>query len=284
MRYIKIVIILFFLSTLLYSQDLLFQHQFGEFENATAFTFTPSGYFYITDAAKNEVIKLDTLGKLIQGIGGYGWETSTFDEPVDIYATDLRVFVTDKNNNRIQVFDKDLNYLFLIKTDNHVDEQNNFLYPQSSVTSIQGDVYILDSDNSQIMKYNSEGLFLIDFGGYESGEFVLEQPTKIGIAHDSKIFVLDDQRVTVFDQFGMGLFLMNLKFPATNLNITFDNLVISDEKNIYYLNLRTPDILINSLKPTDIPDGEVIVEALVINSRLYILTETNILVYLIIKS
>jgi len=284
MRFKCVNILLLFLSSIILSQEFEYQKILGEFENATAFTLTPSGYFYITDASKNEVVKLDTLDNLLQSIGGYGWDTSTFDEPVDVFATDLRVYVTDKNNNRVQVFDKDLNYLFLLKTDKHVEESRNFFYPTSCATSIQGDIYILDSDNSRIMKYNSEGVFLIEFGGYDSGNFSLVEPTDLGIAHDSKLFVLGDNIVTVFDQFGMGLFTMKLNFSAINLNITFDNLVINDDKNLFHLNLRNLDSKIENITPADLHGSSMIIEALIFNSKLYLLTEKNILVYTIIKS
>ncbi len=284
MRFKYIQIIVFFFSSVIFSQEIEYQKSLGEFENATAFTLTPSGYFYITDASRNEIIKLDTLDNILQSIGGYGWNSSTFDEPVDVFATDLRVYVTDKNNNRIQIFDKDINYLFLLKTDNHVEENRNFFYPTSCATSIQGDIYILDSDNSRIMKYNSEGVFLIEFGGYESGKFSLVEPIKLGIAHDSKLFILGDNIVTVFDQFGMGLFQMKLNFSATNLNITFDDLVINDDKNLFHLDLRNPDNKIGKITLPDFPDDAIIIEALIFNSKLYILTEKNILVYTIIKS
>lgn len=284
MRFNSVQIILLFVSSVIFSQEIEYQKNLGEFENATAFTLTPSGYFYITDASKNEIIKLDTLDNVLQSIGGYGWDSSTFDEPVDVFATDLRVYVTDKNNNRVQVFDKDLNYLFLLKTDNHVEESRNFFYPTSCATSIQSDIYILDSDNSRIMKYNSEGVFLIEFGGYESGNFSLIQPIKLGIGHDSKLFVLGDDIVTVFDQFGMGLFQMKLNSSATNLNITFDDLVINDDKNLYHLDLRNPEKKIGKITPSNLPDDVIIIEALIYNSKLYILTEENILVYTIIKS
>lgn len=283
MRLKLVQIILFLLSAVIFSQEIEYQKILGEFDNATSFTLTPSGYFYITDASKNEIIKLDTLDNVLQSIGGYGWDSSTFDEPVDAFATDLRVYVTDKNNNRVQVFDKDLNYLFLLKTDNHVEESHNFFYPTSCATSIQGDIYILDSDNSRIMKYNSEGAFLIEFGGYESGKFSLIQPIKLGIAHDSKLFVLGDDIATVFDQFGMGLFQMKLDFSATNLNITFDDLVINDDKNLYHLDLRNPEKNIGKIAPSNLPDDVIIIEALIFNSKLYILTEKNILVYTINK-
>ncbi|NOX65232.1 MAG: hypothetical protein GXO85_05385 [Chlorobi bacterium] len=283
MSFNYVIIFLLFLTSLINSQDIVYQKSLGEFENATAFSFTPTGNFYIADAGKNDIIKLDTLGNILQSIGGYGWETSTFDEPVDIYATDLRVYVTDKNNNRIQVFDKDLNYLFMLKTDGNSDDKNNFIYPTSCATSIQGDIYILDSDNSRIMKYNSEGVFLIEFGGYDSGEFQLVDPIKLGIAQDSKLFVLDDEIVTVFDQFGMGLFKLKLDFAAVNLNITFDNFVVNDERQLYYLNLRNPTKKIAKIIPPNLPENAVIVEATIFNNLLYILTENEILVYSIIN-
>ncbi|VAX26670.1 hypothetical protein MNBD_IGNAVI01-626 [hydrothermal vent metagenome] len=283
MSFNYVIIFLLFLTSLIKPQDIAYKKSLGKFENASAFSFTPSGNFYITDAGKNDIIKLDTLGNILQSIGGYGWETLTFDEPVDIYATDLRVYVTDKNNNRIQVLDKDLNYLFMLKTDGNSNDKNNFFFPTSCATSIQGDIYILDSDNSRIMKYNSEGVFLIEFGGYDSGEFQLVDPIKLGIAQDSKLFVLGDEIVTVFDQYGLGLFKLKLDFSAVNLNITFDNFVVNDEKELYYLNLRNPAKKIEKFAPPDLPEDAVIVEATIFNDRLYILTENEILVYSIIK-
>jgi len=283
MDFNNVIILLFFLTSLVNSQEIVYQKSLGKFNEAAAFTFTPTGNFYIADVGKNEILKIDTLGNFLQSIGGYGWETSTFDEPVDIYATDLRVYVTDKNNNRIQVFDKDLNYLFLLKTNNNSDDRHNFIYPTSCATSIQGDIYILDSDNSRIMKYNSEGVFLVEFGGYDSGEYQLVDPIKLGIAHDSKLFVLGDEIVTVFDQFGMGLFKLKLNFAATNINITFDNFVVNDEQELYYLNLRNPAQKFEKIVPPKLPDDAIIVEAMILNNRLYILTENEILVYSIIK-
>ena len=133
------------------------------------------------------------------------------------------------------------------------------------------------------MKYNSEGVFLVEFGGYDSGEYQLVDPIKLGIAHDSKLFVLGDEIVTVFDQFGMGLFKLKLNFAATNINITFDNFVVNDEQELYYLNLRNPAQKFEKIVPPKLPDDAIIVEAMILNNRLYILTENEILVYSIIK-
>ena len=265
----------------LFAQSILFKEEIGKFENASAFTFTPSGYFFVTDFSTNEIIKLDTLGIVKESIGGYGWSSSTFDEPIDVFATDLRVYVTDKNNNRVQVFDKDLNYLFLIKTDNENDDINSFQYPTSCATSIQGDIYVLDSDNTRVIKFNSEGTFLLEFGNYDSADFMLASPIKLALSQDSKIFVIDEKSLFVYDQYGMGLLKLNTQTTPQNINITFNNLIVNNSDSLYYLNLEK----INS-KPTNITPKDVdskIIEGILFNNNLYILTETNILHYVIIS-
>src|SRR5690606_20929107 len=107
---------LFFAVLLLFTYEVFpqqykFIYSFGEFESAAAFIINPSGIMYITDGGTNEVYSYDTTGTLLKETGGYGWEEDTFDDPVDISASSLNVYVCDKNNHRIQRYDKDLNYI-----------------------------------------------------------------------------------------------------------------------------------------------------------------------------
>jgi DNA-binding beta-propeller fold protein YncE len=281
MNYKNVTILLLILFNSLFAQSILFQEKIGKFENASAFTFTPSGYFFVTDFSTNEIIKLDTLGTIKESIGGYGWNSSTFDEPIDVFATDLRVYVTDKNNNRIQVFDKDLNYLFLIKTDSQSDDISSFQYPTSCATSIQGDIYVLDSDNTRVMKFNSEGTFLLEFGNYDSADFMLSTPTKLALSQDSKIFVIDEKSLFVYDQYGMGLLKLNTKTTPQNINITFNNLVVNTPDSLYYLNLEKINSNPKNITPKNLDSK--IIESILFNKNLYILTETTILHYVIIS-
>ena len=278
----KVTILFLILVNFTTAQSLLFNGEIGEFKSASAFTITPGGQFYITDIAKNEIVSLDTLGNNFLSIGGYGWSTSTFDEPIDIFATDLRVYVTDKNNNRIQVFDKYLNYLFLINTDWETIIRNNFRYPTSCESSIQGDIYILDSDNSRIMKFNSEGNFLLEFGNYESGDFMLSAPVKLALSQDSKIFVIDESKLTVFDQYGMGLLKLNSSTEPENINITFNNLIVNTADSLFHLNLQNPNNKFVNITPNDLDEDVKIIEGIIFNRNLYILTETQILHYKIV--
>jgi len=279
----KLIQILFlFFSTSVFAQNYIFNGEIGSFKSASAFSVTPSGFFYISDNGNNEVVKLDTLDKVIQKIGGYGWNNSAFDYPVDIFATDLRVYVTDKNNHRIQVFDKDLNFLFLIKTDLESNEFEGFQYPASCVTSIQNDIFILDSENSRILKYYSSGNFNLEFGNYRSGDFTLENPSQIALSQDSKIFVLDNNFLNIFDQYGMGLFKLKHDFEAQNLNITYNNLILNSTDSLYYQNLKNPITNFRNITPNNIPTDESIIEAILFSRKLYLLTEKRILIYSIL--
>jgi DNA-binding beta-propeller fold protein YncE len=273
--------IIFFISisTALLAQSYSFKYEIGNFKSASAFSLTPGGFFYVTDKANNDVIKLDTLNKVLKSIGGYGWSNSTFDEPVDIFATDLRVYVTDKNNNRIQVFDKDLNFLFFIKTDDISSEIDGFQYPLSCSPSIQGDIYVLDSDNSRVMKFNSRGNFSLEFGSYNSGNFLLSNPIKLALSQDSKVFVLDENNLNVFDQYGMGLIKLKTKSDLVNLNIMFNNLIVNSKDSLYFQNLKEPLRKFNNITPINDLLNSNIVEAIMFNNNLYILTETSILVF-----
>ena len=99
--------LLFITST--FCQSYNYISSFGDFSNTASFYINSAGNIYITDSGNNQVFKYDTLGNLLKETGGYGWKEDTFDDPVDIYATPLNIYVCDKNNHRIQRYDKDLN-------------------------------------------------------------------------------------------------------------------------------------------------------------------------------
>ena len=142
MKLLSVILPLIILSSLCYSQQFIFKRSFGEFENASSFYINSAGIVYVTDNTTDEVYQVDTLGNELAFIGGYGWETYTFDDPVDVFADPLQVIVTDKNNHRIKRFDKNLNFIFEIYTrDNEIEEQR-FGYPLSAVQSNLGDIFI----------------------------------------------------------------------------------------------------------------------------------------------
>jgi DNA-binding beta-propeller fold protein YncE len=248
----------------------------GEFEHASSFFITPTGFIFISDTQRNEISKYDTSGNKILSIGGYGWNESSFDDPVDIYATTLDVYVTDMNNHRIQIFDKDLNYLSSFRSQGNDSEDYGFAFPISCATSNQGDLFILDSDNSRLLKFNLSGEFLTDIGGIDAGEFTLDNPYKLAISSDSKIYISDSNQIIVFDLFGTGLLKFQTRLENPNINITFDYLTANDENIVRIIDLKNPTNILMEFSAENFSLENQIIEASLFDGKLFVLTENSI--------
>lgn len=252
-------------------------NEFGKFQNASSFAITMNGIIYVTDSYKNELYKLDTLGNVLTFIGGYGWDTSQFDDPVDVFATPLNVYVADKNNNRIQIFDKDLNFLSVFTTSDNTDNNFAFGYPTSVGVSGQGDMFILDSDNDRILKYDLSGNFSQEIGGVDAGEFSISSPIKFAVSKNGNVFVLESGFVDVFDQYGNGLFKLKTNSEIENINITFSYLTLVNPETVSIINLANRNKIFKQFKFND--NQTTITDGLVFNNKLYILTKHSIFVF-----
>jgi hypothetical protein len=238
----------------------------GEFQKASNLVYSSEGYFFISDENENSIIKIDTSGSVQKIIGGFGWENSTFDFPSDLFFASLNLFVCDKNNNRIQIFDRFLNFLYQISSEEYL------IYPQSCAISAQGDLFVLDSDNKRILKYDMFGKLISEIGYFTNGEFSLENPSKIAINGNSDIFVLEENSLLVFDLFGTGKAKISLKANFTNIN-SFDNiLIMSNEKEVIL-----QDIISRKRQSFEFTDlNSSITDAILINKNLWVLTENSL--------
>lgn len=260
-----------------YGQNLIPAGEIGNFNSARSFAVNPYGIIFVTDDLKNEITKLDTLGNVIKTIGGYGWDNSSFDCPTDVFSNVLNVYVADKNNNRIQLFDKDLNFLSQFSNQESGEERYSFKYPTSVATSNQGEFYVLDSDNQRILKFNLRGEFISEFGGIEAGEFRMTNPLKFCLDDNFNLLAIEGNSLFVFDQFGNGKKKIALPITAKNINSIFNWITIVDGKNVVVFNSKQD--YNSSSKAIMLDLAEEIVDACVFKSKLYVLTNSVIFVY-----
>lgn len=266
-----------------FGQTAIALRQIGEFSTAASFSINPAGFLFVSDSTKNEIIKLDTLGNVIKSVGGYGWQESSFDNPVDVYATTLNIYVSDKNNNRIQIFDKDLNFLSQFRTQNLSNTDYSFNYPACSGVSNQGDFFILDSDNKRILKFNSRGDFQMALGSYDAGSFAFSNPKSFAISGSEKILVVDASSILIFDQFGSGIRKFKLPFVPQNINSTFQKITISSKTQVAVLdNSSVESGNLNPMTFNPVLSYEII-DALFFNNNLYVLTKNSIHIFQTIK-
>jgi sugar lactone lactonase YvrE len=221
---------------------------------------------------------MDTSGNIIRTTGGYGWVESTFDEPVDVFATPLNVYVVDKNNHRIQRFDRDLNYISSLSTRDDNNDASRFGYPNSCTVSNQGDLYILDTENQRVVKFDLFGNFIQNFGGYDSGNYQLRKPKSIAVSPYNRIYVLDETGVLIFDAFGNGVGRIEIEGKPASLRIIFEMLTINSKNKVYITNLRSEENLMREIEFTDVQIQE-IVSSLSYLGKLYVLTKKEILIF-----
>ncbi|MCX6825864.1 MAG: hypothetical protein NTV06_01155, partial [candidate division Zixibacteria bacterium] len=156
-------------------------------------------------------------------IGRYGSGLGEFDTPCGIFLERIEgrphtcLFVADYGNNRIQVrcweggdqysyyafgsFGKDTGQFDgpISVAVTRADPQNSSIPPPSNPR-----IYVADSKNHRIQKFDINGNYLLTWGsfGSDSGQFNI--PTGIDVDFDGNVFVVDsgNHRIEVFDTLG----------------------------------------------------------------------------------
>ena len=120
--------------------------------------FGSNGDIYVADGYGNHrVVQLNAAGELIRTWGELGSEEGNFNNPHNIVVIRNRVFVADRYNKRVQVFDREGKFL---------EAWTNVGIPWGLATSPEGNLYLVDGDAEVIYKLDAQGNIL---GKHEAG-------------------------------------------------------------------------------------------------------------------
>ncbi len=274
-----ILLFYFFFAFGVFSQTLKFEKSLANFKNAASFDIDLNGNLYISDLSDNTIYKIDSLGNILNSIGGYGWEESTFDAPVDVFTNTLSVYVADKNNNRIQRFDKDLNFLSQYSGSSLNTSSIEFGYPTCVAISSIADLFILDSDNSRILKFNLDGNFILEMGGNDAGEFSVNNPLNFSTDNFGNLYVLDGDNIKIFDSYGNGLLIFRPVLHADKININNNNLLVFNKSELAIYNLKDNKLIFRTDTIPHLAKNNFIVGAELQNNILFLLTQKRIYKY-----
>jgi DNA-binding beta-propeller fold protein YncE len=166
--------------------------------------FDSSGYLYVTDLRNDRVQKFDSDGNFITkwgeaGIGDGQFGNASYAGPTGL-AIDKsdRIYVVDRDNKRIQVFDTSGN--FLCKWGEYGTEEWQLYYPQGLGIDSFGDLIIVEGGTHYIKKFDKDGNFIISWGtgGNDNGEF--RTPRGLAVGPNDEILVADmaNSRVQLF--------------------------------------------------------------------------------------
>jgi hypothetical protein len=194
----------------------------GQF-NSPSGVAADSGYVFVVDH-NNQTQKFDYEGNFVKRWGSSGTADGQFRTPegIAVDKNSTNIYIADSGNHRIQKFDKDGQHLKTwgsfceiatakecVDPDGPSDTMNlgdgQFNYPQG--IAINGNasknVYVADSGNNRIQKFDNNGTFIKRWGSVGNGISEFRRPADLAI--DSGIvYVVDaeNNRIQEFNTNG----------------------------------------------------------------------------------
>jgi sugar lactone lactonase YvrE len=134
--------------------------------DSSGITISPTGYFYAVDLQNNRIYKFTLDGEFISSWGNKGSGDGEFDFS---YVSDTEYF----HGGDIAIDDA-------------------------------GNIYVVDTLNNRIQKFDTEGNFITKWGSYGTGNGEFDRPFKIVIDDTGNIYVVDtaNNRIQKFDSDG----------------------------------------------------------------------------------
>ncbi len=179
----------------------------GKFRRAEDIAVDSNGNIFIADQDLSGIQKFDANGKFLTKWGSQGTGDGQFWGFPGGVAVDSagNVYATDGSLNRIQKFDN--NGKFLAKW--HTSWQStpggdiSRVDPMGIAVDSFGNVFITDTFNGLIQKYDANGTVLATWGGSGSGPARFKRPTSLALSGNN-VYVFDkgNYRIQRFDHFG----------------------------------------------------------------------------------
>ena len=143
--------------------------------------------------------KFTSRGELIKCVGQYGRKEGEFNVIRGLTVYRQQVYVCDRDNHRIQVFDLDLNFIRSIGS--RGKGRGEFNWPHDAKFDTAGNMYVVEYANERMQVMDSSGRFIQVFG--REGEGKLDRPMALHIA-DKYVYVSDysHHRIVVYETSG----------------------------------------------------------------------------------
>jgi sugar lactone lactonase YvrE len=109
----------------------------------------PDGDIFVADGhggdSNARIVKFSKDGKFIKSWGKKGIAPSEFDTPHGLaFDSKGRLFVADRNNNRIQIFDQEGSF---------IDQWTQFSRPSGIFIDVKDNIYVADSESNSVRRH-----------------------------------------------------------------------------------------------------------------------------------
>ena len=154
----------------------------GHFNQPTDVAWDRDGNIYVADGYGNSrVLKFDKYGRRLLGWGMKGTGPGQFDTPHTIVVDGDLVYVGDRENARIQIFDRE----------GRLQRQWSLGHPFAFAMAPNHILYMADAMAGRILKIDSQGKVLGRFTEPPPGEGPHFDPHQIALGPDGSIFTAE---------------------------------------------------------------------------------------------
>ncbi|MBL7958755.1 NHL repeat-containing protein [bacterium] len=252
------------------------------------------GDVYIADSGNNRIVKLFNPGSyltFVDAFGKKGTKPGEFNEPRGIaLGTEGRIFITDTGNDRIQVFDKNMGFLYALGDKNDstglavsMVRPDGIAFADPTEYSLffrEEFMVVIDLNNTRIRKLTPDGRFI---GGVNSTDYGYQQVFLTSVAVDfySNIWVTDmfnhcvhkfDRHLNYITRFGNIGDGDNQFFEPRGIAIgrNYGQVFINDKKSAQYFHIGTDILDLNiSLQDSSVRFDFLLTEHSKITARIF---------------
>ena len=183
---------------------------------------------YVADAARKQILVFDKDNQFVREYG----EKDQLEKPSDVAVFQNRIYVADFTKMAVVVLDKDSGKT-LQTIGEPGGEPGKFNRPTHVSVDQQGNIYVNDSFNYRIQKFDPNGNYLKHFGyqGDTLGGFA--RPKGIAVDHDGLVYAVDTafENTQIFDPETTDLLLFfggygphrGSMYLPSGLHIDYDN-------------------------------------------------------------
>lgn len=199
------------------------------------------GNLFITDMGSSCVKKFSPDGTLLEVFGSEGVGETELLAPRDAdLDRDGNLYIADTDNNRILKWDQKGNCLLTLGI-NELDEDAGWMRegvesgefdgPQGVTLDSAGCIFVADTNNHRIQKFNPAGEFLFAFGeeGEDAGAFYYPNDIQVDATGDIYVSDANGGRIQKFDPDGQFVFQIVLPSDTGNAG----DFEVNDDRHIF---------------------------------------------------